>query len=146
MGSTKYLGKNVALELDVSMTETPDWEVVVCMTNNGLDGSREQIDANSKCGSDQLGGDKTDTASFEGFFVTNPDAGIQVTMNTMRDIYDAGDVHHFRFISADDGATVYREFNGTITTYNETFNNGEAVGYNGTISISGDVISEAPTT
>lgn len=141
----KYLGKNVAMELDVSETDTPDWEVVVCMTNNGLSGSRDTIDADSKCGSDQLPGDKTDTAEFEGFFISDPQAGLQVTMNTMALLYDNGEVRHWRFISLD-GTTIYREFNGSISDYNETFNNGEAVGYNGTIAVSGDIIRTAPTT
>lgn len=145
MGTTKYLGKNVALELDVSLTPTPDWEVVVCMTTNDLDGTRETIDANSKCGTDQLAGDKTETANFEGFFVTDPTAGVQVTAGTLRDIFNSGEVRHWRYISADE-ETVYREFNGSITAFTETFNNGEAVGFSGAISISGDVIDVAPTT
>lgn len=146
MANTKYLGKNVALELDVSLNpESPDWEIVACLTETDLDGTRETIDANSKCGPDQLPGDKTDTSNFTGFFISDPAAGVQVSMHTLADIYDAGEVRHFRIISAD-GTTIYREFNGSLTAYNETFNNGEAVGFSGTISISGDIVRTAPTT
>lgn len=145
MANTKYLGNKVNLELDISLTATPDWQVVACITQTDLDGSRETIDASTKCGPDQLAGQRTDTSNFTGFFIIDPTAE-QVSMNTLAAIYDTGDVRHWRLIDEDGGLTYYREFNGSMTAYNESSNINEPVTFTATLGISGDIIRTLPTT
>jgi len=145
MANTKYLGNKVNLELDISLTATPDWQVVACITQSDLDGTRETIDASTKCGPDQLAGQRTDTSNFTGFFIIDPTVD-QVSMNTLAAIYDSGDVRHWRLIDEDGGATYYREFNGSMTAYNESSNINEPVTFTATLGISGDIIRTLPTT
>jgi len=118
---------------------------VACITDSDIDGSRETIDASTKCGPDQLAGQKTDTANLTGFFITDPTVD-QVSMNTLAAIYDAGEVRHWRFIDEDGGSIYYREFNASMTAYNESSNINEPVTFTATLGISGDVIRILPTT
>lgn len=148
MANTHFDGKEVDLELDVSLTDTPDWKLVACLTESDLDTSRETIDANTKCGNATLAGTATITANFTGFAIKDPDV-TQVSMQTLADINfnGNGSNKHWRYISTEDaGATYYREFDGSLTSYNESTNNAEAVTFSGTLSVVGNVIIEAPTT
>jgi hypothetical protein len=147
MANTPFNGNEVALEYDISLTDTPDWEVIGCVTDTDLDTSRDTIDANSKCGDATLAGTATFTANFTIFYNKTPDAG-QLPYTTLASLnYNGnGDVKHWRIIHVDDPAVIYREFRGSITSFNETFNNNDVVGATATISIVGGVISVAPTT
>lgn len=147
MAYTPISGKNVNLYRDESATLTPDWVLYGCLTELGTDGSRDTIDASSKCGSAQLGGSKTETVTFTGFASKEAEADGIIGMNGVAESFDTGDTYHWKIQSDDDGGSfIYREFNGSVTSYAETFNQDDAVGYNGTISVSGDIIRIAPTT
>jgi hypothetical protein len=139
-------GKDIALELDISLTDTPDWQVVTCITETDLDTARETIDANSKCGPATLAGTATFTANFTGFFAQVLDAG-EISLPSLAVInYEGnGEERHWRLIDTDGGTTYYREFRGALTAFNESSNNNEPVTYTATISIAGNVLL-APTT
>jgi hypothetical protein len=148
MANTVYDGKEIDLELDVSLTETPDWKLVACLTDSDLDTSRETIDANSKCGNATLAGTATITANFTGFAIKDPDI-TQVSQQALAEInfQGNGEVRHWRYINNEDaGASYYREFNASLTAYNESHNNAESATFTGTLSVVGDVIIEVPTT
>jgi len=148
MANTHFDGKEVDLELDVSLTATPDWKLVACLTESDLDTSRETIDANTKCGNATLAGTATITANFTGFAIKDADV-TQVSMQDLAVInfQGNGDVRHWRYINNEDaGSSYYREFNASLTSYNESTNNAEAATFSGTLSVVGDVIIEAPTT
>lgn len=146
MANTKITGNVINLELDVSLTDTPDWEIVACLTESDLDMTIEEIDAESKCGQDTLAGTTSEAANFTAFFITDPEAGVQVSMPTVREIAKSKATRHWRFIDEDGGALYYREFDGVITAYNESTNLNEPVTFTATISVKGDTIDVAPTT
>jgi predicted secreted protein len=145
MANTPIKGDVILLELDTSNTDTPTWAVVGCITESDIDGTRETIDASSKCGPAQLAGQKTDTANFTGFYNTDPEAG-EVSMNEIAAAYDDGEIHHWRLIDEDGGDLYYREFRGPITAYNESTNQNEPVTFTASVGINGDIIRTAPTT
>lgn len=145
MPHTIIKGDIILLELDTSLTETPEWKIVGCITESDIDGSRETIDASSKCGPAQLAGQKTDTANFTGFYNTTPEA-TEVSMNEIAAAYDSGDSRHWRLIDEDGGDIYYREFNGPVTSYNESTNQNEPVTFTASVGINGDIIRVAPTT
>jgi hypothetical protein len=143
--TNNVLGRDVNLYLDTSLTATPNWEMVACITETNIDQSRTTIDASSKCGLNILAGQKNaGTSNFKGFYITDPTV-TQVSMNTIAALYDDGLKHHWK-LSTVSGSDYYREFNGYLTTYNESSNFQEAVNFTGAISISGDVILVKPTT
>jgi hypothetical protein len=155
MANERYLGKNTNLYLDESTTNVPSWKLVACLTETGMDGSRDTIDAGSKCGSYQASGNKTDTASFTGFFEPSGDTD-KISLNELAAIYDSGESRHWKI--SDDGTPYsatsptgtpgflyYREFNGSLTAYTESDNQDEAITFTGTIAISGDIIRTAPS-
>lgn len=146
MANEKILGNKINVELDVSLTETPDWVIVACTTDTDLDMTIEEIDATSKCGPDTLAGETTETMNFTGFYIIDPEAGVQVSMPTIRSVAKAKESRHWRLIDEDGGDLYYREFNGVVTAYNESSNLNEAVTFTATISIKGDTIDVAPTT
>ena len=146
MANTTYLGNKIVFDLDVSLTETPEWETVACMTQTDIDSTRETIDVSSKCGPGQVAGAKTQTSNFTGFFITDPEAGVQVSMNEIAAVFDAGESRHWRLIDEDGGAIYYREFNGPMTAYNESSNLNEAVTFTGTIAINGEITRALPVT
>jgi len=147
MANTPFNGNEVAIEYDESLTDVPEWLVIGCVTDTDLDTSRDTIDANSKCGDATLAGTATFTANFTMFWNKTPDVG-QVSQVTMADLnYNGnGAVKHWRIIHIDDPSIVYREFRGSITSFNETFNNNDVVGATVAISIVGGVITIPPTT
>lgn len=148
MANTPLEGKKVSLEYDVSLTATPDWKVVACITDTDLDSSRETIDVSSKCGPGTLAGQATNSVNFTGFFIIDEDTE-QVSGQTLADINfnQDGVSKHWRLIDEDTGgALYYREFNGPLTAYNESSNNNEAVTFTGTISIIGNVETGNSTT
>lgn len=145
MPQTVIKGDVVLLELDVSLTDTPDWKIVGCITESDIDGTRETIDASSKCGPAQLAGQRTDTANFTGFYNTTPEI-TEVSMNEIAAAYDDGNSRHWRLIDEDGGDVYYREFNGPITSYNESTNQNEPVTFTASVGINGDIIRVAPTT
>lgn len=144
MANTPIKGDIIQLELDVSLTDTPEWRIVACITESDIDGTRETIDASSKCGPAQLAGQRTDTANFTGFYDTHP-AGTNVSMNEIAAAFDSGDSRHWRLIDEDGGDLYYREFNGPITAYNESTNQNEPVTFTASVGINGDIIRTAPT-
>jgi hypothetical protein len=140
----KIKGDLVNAYLDTAVSGAPVWKLVACITTSDIDGTRETIDANSKCGTDTLSGQKTETANFAGFFITDPTVD-QVSMNTIAAAFDDGLQHHWKFATADE-TVYYREFDGSITAYNESSNINEAVTFTAAVSITGDIIRTAPTT
>lgn len=146
MANTTYLGNKIIFDLDVSLTDTPEWETVACITQTDLDATRETIDTSSKCGPGQVAGAKTQTANFTGFFITDPVDGVQVSMNELAVVFDAGESRHWRLIDEDGGGVYYREFNGPLTSYKESSNLNEAITFVGAIAINGDVIRTLPVT
>lgn len=143
MANTPFLGNKVIAQLDRSTTDTPDWALLGCLTDSDIDGSRETIDASSKCGPAQLAGQKTDTANFTGFMNIDPLTD-NVTLDELAAIYDAGESRHFRFIDDEGGSLYYREFNGAITAWNESSNFNEPLTFTGAIAITGDIIRILP--
>lgn len=144
MANTPIKGDVIGLYLDISVTDTPNWQLVGCITETDIDGTRETIDASSKCGPAQLAGQKTDTANFTGYFNTDPEAG-EVSMQEIAAAYDAGDIRHWK-VEHEDSDILYREFRGPVTAYNESYNQNEPVTFTASIGINGDVIRTAPTT
>lgn len=144
MAKTPYLGNKIILEKDVSLTATPEWRLVACITESDIDGSRETIDASTKCAPAQLAGQKTDTANFTGFFQLGTDPLTEISLNELAEAYDDGDSHHWRLIDEDGGSVYYREFYGPLTAYNESSNLNEPVTFTGTVAINGDIIRTLP--
>lgn len=145
MANTKYLGNKINLYKDQSVTLTPDWMLVACLTDSDIDSTRETIDAGSKCGPDQLAGTKTDTVNATGFFIIDTDAD-QISLNELAISYDSGDSGHWKFEDEDGGTTYYREFNGPILSFNESLNQNEPVTFTLSIGVKGDIIRTLPTT
>jgi predicted secreted protein len=146
MSNSTYLGNKIIFDKDVSLTDTPEWVTVACITQTDIDGSRETIDTSSKCGPGQVAGAKTQTANFTGFFITDPVEGVQVSMNEIAASFDSGDSGHWRYIDEDGGNIYYREFYGPITSYKESSNLNEAITFVGAVAINGDVIRILPVT
>lgn len=145
MANDAVNGSDIILQYDINDgVGTPEWNLVACGTESGIDGTRETIDATSKCGSKQLPGTKTENYNFTGFMAKNPTADT-VSINEMRAVFKAGTTGHWRALDQETGgATYYREFSGPLTTFNETTNQNEAVGFNMVIAIDGDTIDELP--
>lgn len=145
MANTEYLGNKINAELDISATDTPDWKLVACITDSDIDQTRETIDGGSKCGPNQLAGTVTSTANLTGFFIIDPTSD-QVSMNEMAAAFDSGESRHWRFIDNEGGLIYYREFNGPLTSYNESTNQNEPVTFTAAVAINGDIIRILPTT
>lgn len=138
-------GTDIILQYDMNNgVGAPDWNLVACGTESGLDGTTETIDATSKCGSYQLAGTLTETYNFTGYMAKNPEPDV-VSINELRAVFKAKTNAHWRALDQETGgAQYYREFYGPITTFNETTNQNEAVGFNLSIAINGDTIDELP--
>lgn len=147
MANEPINGSDIVLQYDTTNgVGEADWNLVACGTESGIDGTRETIDATSKCGTFQLAGNKTENYNYTGFMARNV-ALDTVSINQMRDLFNAATIGHWRAIDLETGGTLYyREFFGPLTTFNETTNQNEAVGFNMVIAINGDVIDELPVT
>lgn len=147
MANDAVNGSDVILQYDTTNgVGLPDWNLVACGTEGGLDGTRETIDATSKCGTRTLAGTKTESYNFTGFMAKNPTADT-VSINEMRALFKSADIGHWRVFDQETaGATYYREFFGALTTFNETHNQNEAVGFNMVISIDGETVDALPVT
>lgn len=143
MANKPILGDKIIMQYDRSVTATPDWALIGCVTDTGLNGSRETIDASSKCGPAQLAGQKTDTANFTVIMDTTPDVNT-ATFDEVAGLYDTGDIYHFRYLDDEGGAIYYREFNASLTEWDESANKGEALTGTGTLAITGDIIRTLP--
>lgn len=142
----KIKGDDIVLEVNTGTEVSPVWNLVVCITEQDLDLQRETIDASSKCGNDQLSGQLTINANFTGFFDTAPTGGA-VSMNELMGYILNDDSKQWRMLSSeDDGATYYRQFNGSLTAFNESANSNEPGTFTAGIAVQGTVITEAPTT
>jgi len=145
MANEPVNGSDIILQYDTTNgVGIADWNLVACGTESGIDGTVETIDATSKCGPAQLPGTLTETYNFTGFMAKNP-AADTVSINEMRAIFKAKTIGHWRsFDQETAGATYYRGFFGAITTFNETTNQNEAVGFNLVISITGNTVDVLP--
>lgn len=143
MANKPIIGDKIIMQFDRATTGPADWALVGCVTDQDIDGSRDTIDASSKCGSAQLAGQKTDTANFTILMDTDPGVD-SMTFDEVAGLYDTGDIYHFRYLDDEGGSIYYREFNASLTAWNESSNKGEPLTGTGTLSISGNIIRTLP--
>lgn len=144
MPNKPITGNKIIMQLDLTTDGgTPDWALVGCLTDTDIDSTRETIDASSKCGPAQLAGQKTDTVNFTGFLDTDPEPDM-VTLDDIAAIYDSADVRHWRLLDEDGGALFYREFNATLTAWNEDVSQNAPVTFTGAMGVTGDIIRTLP--
>lgn len=72
MAQHKISGNDVLLQLSDDNT---NWDVVICLTSNGITRATTEIDANTKCGPDKLPGVQTLGLTFEGQVMLDPNNG-----------------------------------------------------------------------
>lgn len=71
----KISGNDILLFLDTSGTPPyTNYKTVVCLTTNGLTRATTAIDAKSKCGPDTLPGTQSNSVTFEGQIMSDPDS------------------------------------------------------------------------
>lgn len=144
MANKPIAGNKIIMQLDLTTDGgVADWALVGCLTDTDIDSTRETIDASSKCGPATLAGQKTDTVNFTGYLDTEPDVNT-VTLDELAAIYDAADSRHWRLLDEDGGAIYYREFNGTLTAWNESANQNEPVTFTAAMGLNGDIIRTLP--
>lgn len=144
MASTKLVGDKIIAQLDLNTVGgAADWALIGCITDSDVDGTRETIDASSKCGPDQLPGQQTNTVNLTGFLNTTPGVD-EVSLNELAAIYDSTILRHFRLMDDEGGDLYYREFFGYLTAWNESSNQNEPVTFTAAIAVSGNVIRVLP--
>lgn len=143
MALEKIPGKNVFLFRNTGTEEAPVYKLMVCLTENGLTGDTEVVEANSKCGADSVPGDTTFTSAFSGLATLSPGASSE-SINEVLDLFQDKTVA--QWVITDDAAepTIWRAFKGWISSYEETYNNGESVAFSGTLTIIGEVDRTIP--
>jgi len=143
--ATKYAGKDLNLYKNNGTEESPDWELIVCLTDTGLSGDKEVLEANSKCGVDATQGNITWTSDFSGFMAIDPAAG-QISHSTLIDDFQGDEEAEFLITDSVDNPTVWRRFTAFMSAYEETYNNGDTAGFSGTLRIKGSIDTDIPNT
>lgn len=120
-----------------------DWRDVACITGNGLDSASDAINGDSKCGTDQQPGVVSWSSSIEGFYEMDPTA-TQVSGQDLINIRQSKAFYNWRLRNADN--SYYRGFYGYLSGYSEDAPFNDIVKFTAEVSVSGDLITVAPST
>lgn len=98
-----------------------DWMVVSCLTTNGFEGSRDDIDTSSKCDGDwgsSLSGTGSWTMSGDGNAIDSELNPSQVSYDKLFDLFVSGEIFETKL--AEVGGTYVRYGKGRISSHSET--------------------------
>lgn len=145
MANEKLSGKDLNLYRNAGTPESPDWQLIACLTETSLAGETEVLEANSKCGADSAPGITSWTSDFTGYAATNLAADTESSDNMISLFQNQT---QSEWIITDDPVSpnVWRQFEGFISSYTEDYNFSEAVGFSGTLTIRGLVDTSLPIT
>jgi hypothetical protein len=127
-------GSVVSLSISTNIT-TPDYKEMVCAEETSISGSRDINKRKTKCGTDVKISEPEYVVNGSGAAKKTPATG-ELSANELQSIFDNGTLVLVK-VTDDDGYT--RIGQGYMTSYNETANEGEAVGFDFQIDIQGSV-------
>lgn len=143
MANEKISGKDIGLYYNASTTESPDWQLLVCLTENSLSSEVEVLEANSKCGTDASIGNESNTASFSGYTTVDPDSD-NASANEIRALFAAKEYKEWVMTDDPDAPTFWRAFEGFISSLEESAPYDDSLTFDGEIFIRGSVDYEVP--
>jgi hypothetical protein len=139
---SKINGIDVVLKLS---TDGITYKSLVCEINNGLDLTRNSNQVETKC-DDGVAyttlGALTGSISFTAVAETSPSV-TQVSINEVMGYIKNKTYLYWKIEHPSGGALIYRQGNGYITSYNEGYNVGELVQFEGELSIDGAIDTTA---
>ncbi len=131
------IGGDYVLAIDPLAGE--NYQLIVCLTSNGLERTSNEIDASSKCGPATIPGAQTIKVPFEFQDVIIYNAG-EVSEADLHPLWQAKTLITWKFgrlVPEPDDITYYGE--GYITQLNTTAPNNGIVTTTGSIAVNGDI-------
>lgn len=135
----KLQSNDVVLELNTGTSISPVWKAVLCISQNGLNGSDTEINGESKCGADYAPGIIKWQAPIRGFYEKTPNGLTELSGQELINLYQAQQYHTWRMRNTD--FTYYRQFEAYLSGYTENTDLNTFAVFNGNLNIRGSVIT-----
>jgi hypothetical protein len=142
MAQHKVSGNDVLLFIG---TDGNTYNTVVCLTSNAITRARAIIEANTKCGPDSLPGTPSNTLSFEGQNMYDPNAGT-VSVDDLDDYWRNNVTIYWRMGKANPAVgDITYSGSGFISQLDETYAQDAASTFSGAIGIYGTIAKSTAT-
>jgi hypothetical protein len=133
--NNKLASEAISLEVDMSNNGSPNWVKLLCLTekNWGIDTNNVEIvtDCNDTF-VENLPGKSNFTAGGSGYANLDPTAG-EGSTQLLQELAISKEVRPFRFISADAGASYFRQADFYVQSANETSSAGDYLQFDFTL-------------
>ena len=135
MAERKVSGKDVLLYIDP--LGGTSYDTVVCLTSQSFSSDTNVVDANSKCGPDQLPGTQNESIDFEGQQLIDPNTG-KVSGADLYDLKQAQTTIGWKIaVASPTTGDVVKSGKGFISSISEDYGLEDPATFSGTITIKG---------
>lgn len=143
MAEHKLSGADILLFIDPAGGTS--YKTLVCLTNQSFTGSSNVIDATSKCGADSLPGTQSNSISFEGQQLFDPETG-RVSVISLHSLWQNKTTIGWKIapVSPVAGDEIMTG-TGFISELGKTYDQNSPAAFTGTLSIYGTATSEEYT-
>lgn len=146
MAAEYLFSKDVAVYVDMSETETPDWKLVTCTTSKTVDLAIASIEKNNDCTGNYVGQlPSTVSWSFaiEGDANLNPTAPEEISYAELFAIASLREIRNWKLENGD--STYVRYGEGFLSSYSESIATPEYMTFSATLTGNGQLYDSIPS-
>jgi hypothetical protein len=138
MAITKLDVNNIAVSISTNLT-TPAWKEIVCMEDHTLDGKTNVTKRKTRCGNLTFTDSPEWSVTNSGAANLTPATGTEASVQELATIFQDQTPFLVKLEHRTDPTKYYRSGQGLLTSYTETGKQGDAVGFDFTIDVDGDL-------
>lgn len=146
MAAQYLFSKDVAVFVDLSNTNTPDWKLVTCTTSKTVDLSIGTIEKNNDCTGDYVG-NLPSTISWslgiEGDANLNPESPEEISYAELFTIAKNREIRNWKFENGD--SSYIRFGRGFLSSYSESIATPEYMTFSATLTGDGELYDAIPS-
>lgn len=146
MAAEYLFSKDVAVFVNMSDTETPDWKLVTCTTSKTVDLAIASIEKNNDCSGDfvgQLPSTVSWSFAIEGDANINPTDPEEISYAELFTIAKSRELRFWKLEKADDSYVRYGR--GFLSSYSESIATPEYMTFSATLTGDGEIFDAIPS-
>ena len=146
MAAEYLFSKDVAVFVDMSDTQIPDWRLVTCTTSKTVDLAIASIEKNNDCSGDfvgQLPSTVSWSFAIEGDANINPTAPEEISYAELFTIATQRELRNWKLEKADDSYVRYGR--GFLSSYSESIATPEYMTFSATLTGDGQIYDAIPS-
>lgn len=146
MAETPLFSKDIAVFVNMSDTETPDWRLVTCTKSKTVDLAIGSIERNNDCSGDFVGNlPSTVSWSFavEGDANLTPTDPIEISHEELFEMAKNREVRYWKLETGDSSYVRYGQ--AFLSSYSESITTPEYVSWSASLTGNGEVYSSIPS-